>query len=456
MTGPEHAAGPSQFRFGPRDRRGLVGLRTAQLLLIAVALVGAVLALRAGGRLGAAVAVVLPLAALAAGWLPLAGRTPEQWLPIVVAYVWRRVAGCACGATGAVPAVVALGGGEQIGAVWDRAQGTLSAVVSVEGGEFDLLDAAEQCRRVSAWSGVLAASASDSGVLHRLQWIERTVPADTLADAVPFVTGPSQPRSEALSSYAGLVHAARGGLVHERLLVVTIRSRRGGRAGVSPHDEAALCAEVAAFARRCREAGIADPHPLDADSLAGVVRRAMARTSSRLFAGVARWPTATCLRWSAVQAGSLWHRSYWIAEWPRHDVGADFLLPLLLVDDDRRAVSVVMAPVPAARAVRAAEQARTAKAADAALRGRHGFAVTARVRREEEAVQRREVELAAGHAGYRFSGYVTVSAPSRPELDSSCRRVEQGAALAHLALVPLDGAHDVALFLTLPTGRGVR
>ena len=63
-------------------------------------------------------------------------------------------------------------------------------------------------------------------------------------------------------------------------------------------------------------------------------------------------------RWRPKRSGAAsgptrtWHATYWIAEWPRIDVGPDFLAPLLL-GPLRRSVSVVMEPVSPARAVRA-------------------------------------------------------------------------------------------------------
>ena len=81
-----------------------------------------------------------------------------------------------------------------------------------------------------------------------------------------------------------------------------------------------------------------------------------------------------------------------------------------LSSEVRRTMSVVMEPLGPIEASRKVEQARTADIADAELRRRGGFLATARRRREEEILVRREVELADGHAQYRFSGYVTVSA----------------------------------------------
>jgi hypothetical protein len=158
--------------------------------------------------------------------------------------------------------------------------------------------------------------------------------------------------------------------------------------------------------------------------------------------------------WSAVHADGTWHATYWVAEWPRLDVHPDFLTPLLL-GEGRRTVSVLMAPVPADRAAREARAARTADMADEELRTRAGFLPSARRDREAEGVLRRETELAAGHAEYRFAGYVTVTAGDREELEAACVETQQAAQRAHLELCRLYGRQEEAFTWTLPLGRGL-
>jgi len=117
-------------------------------------------------------------------------------------------------------------------------------------------------------------------------------------------------------------------------------------------------------------------------------------------------------------------------------------------------MAVTMAPVAPLRAVRRAEHDRTSGAADAELRRRHGFAVTARTRHEHEATTRRETELAEGHAAFSFSGYLAVTAEDEAALAAACGRVEQAAAQAQLELHRMFGAQEEGYTCTLPTGRG--
>jgi hypothetical protein len=160
-------------------------------------------------------------------------------------------------------------------------------------------------------------------------------------------------------------------------------------------------------------------------------------------------------QWGNLRTDATWHATYWVAEWPRTDTGPDFLGPLLLPSEIRRTMSVVMEPLGPIEAARKVEKARTADIADAELRRRGGFLATARRRREEEILVRREVELADGHAQYRFSGYLTVSENDPDALEIACGRVEQAAGQAGLELRRCYGDQADAFICTLPLARGL-
>ena len=111
-----------------------------------------------------------------------------------------------------------------------------------------------------------------------------------------------------------------------------------------------------------------------------------------------------------------------------------------------------MEPISPSRAARQVAQARTADIADGELRRRGGFLTTARQTRERESVEGRDIELADGHAQYRFTGYVTVTTDSREQLTSSCAAAEQAASQAGIELRLLYGAQDVAFALLASSG----
>jgi hypothetical protein len=336
-----------------------------------------------------------------------------------------------------------------IGVIGDSEASTWSAVVPVGGTGFALLGEAERCDRIAAWSGALAAMAREGAGLQRLQWLSTTYPA--------WLDGPlpGGGSGRAGEGYARLLHEATPDLwAHEVYVVVTVRHTGAARA----RTEAAasrLREQLAVLDERLRGAGLAPGAPLSPPALSACVRRSFA------VAPVGDlmpwpWPVGIDNGWSHVRVDGTWHATYWIAEWPRCEVGGGFLLPVLLASGLRRVVSVTMAPLPALTAVRRAERERTEGTADEDLRHRHGFAVTARHRREQEGRQQREAELADGHAGYRYSGYVTVTELDQQALELACGRLEQAAALAQLELRRLYGAQEEGYCCTLPAGRGCR
>lgn len=374
------------------------------------------------------------------------------------------------------------GAGASCGVVHDARTRSYTAVVPVRGHSFSLLGSAEKDRRVGAWAAVLASMARERSVVHRVQWVASALPDDGQAVrdylAGRAVLPDDQP---ARRSYASLLAAAGASTSrHEVLLAVQIRAAgpgaRAARAagGGSAGACAVLLREVDALRRRLGEADVQADAVLDPRALAAVIRRGgEPRPPSPPVSGVGDggpdpvpggacppcpvgwpWPLATEEAWGCLRTDGAWHATYWVAEWPRVDVGPDFLAPLL-IGAVRRSVSVVMEPVSPSRAVRLVEQARTADIADAELRRRGGFLSTARRAREEALVTRREEELADGHASFRFSGYVTVTAPTRDGLQAACEATEHAAGQCRLELRRLYGEQERGFACTLPLGRGL-
>jgi hypothetical protein len=166
-------------------------------------------------------------------------------------------------------------------------------------------------------------------------------------------------------------------------------------------------------------------------------------------------PLADEASWECYRTDSALHATFWIAGWPRHDVGPAFLTPLLMQTTSLRTVAVCIEPVAHSIAIRKAEAARTAEVAEELQRERQGFMTTARIRLRQQAAARREEELADGHAEMRFAGFVTVSARSAEELERTATEVEHAAALCRLELQRLYGEQGESFTFTLPLGRGL-
>jgi hypothetical protein len=148
----ETAAKAGVYRFGPRETRGvLLGLRAGQLALLltgAVAVVGGL----AVGPLGTLAGVVVLVMMASAALVPVGGRTAEQWLPALAAYLLSRLANggrtrfrpqrrtpsgvpVALGLPGPLARLVMIepkaDGGRTVGVIRDPSAGTLTAVAAV-------------------------------------------------------------------------------------------------------------------------------------------------------------------------------------------------------------------------------------------------------------------------------------------------------------------------------------
>jgi len=448
-----------RYQLGPRSRRGLVaGWRAGQLSVVGTGLVIAVLVLRSVGHAaGAFLGFVVVAAFVAFATWPFAGRSAEQWTPVVASHLARRIGGPRRrrGALSAfeldeIPTSVSS---KQIGVVVDGAAGTWTAAMRIGSPGFALGDELERSRRIAAWSGVLAGSAREGGALHRLQWIARCLPG-SCDDR--YVTGEAADRGIATGSYRSLLERAAPLLWrHEVLLALSVRSATGHGRRRGNDTARRMLDELEALERRCLAAGLDVDGVLSRLEIAEVVQSTSAAACAP--GGVADcwpWPFAVEESWSAICTDATWHAVYWIADWPRTGVGSGFLLPLMLEGRLRRTIAVTMAPVAPLRAVRRAEHDRTSSAADEELRRRHGFAVTARTRHEHEATRRRESELADGHSAFRFTGYLAVTADDEAALATACARLEQIAAQAQLELHRMYGAQEDGFSCILPTGRG--
>jgi hypothetical protein len=497
------------YSFGPLERRGLIGsLRPTQVFLIAASLLVAVILMRtlpAGAGVFAGLGVTLAAAALC--FWPVAGRSAEEWLPIVGRYLKRRARGRQRHSSGAPQAGVRVSPlgrpepvvslpeaaqglelldaplrGEAVGVIKDRRARTYTAALAVRVSSFGLLDRSEQEARQSAWGGVLAGLGRDGSPVSRIQWVERTVPAD--GEEIGRYLGDEWNRgaialeSLPMQSYLDLVSRAPAVTKdHELFVCLQIDAKRawrqikraGGKDGPDVGASTVLLRELEGLAERLASADVQVVGALRPGMLASAIRIAFDPWSRPGLARLATidsdrdgieegaaWPVGAETNWGSYRTDGAIHATYWIASWPRSDVGAAFLSPLLLSAQMARAVAVTIEPISPLKAIREVETARTSDLADRELRGRMGFIETARRQRIAEATVRREEELADGHAAVRFAGFVTVSARSFDELDHNCADIEHAAQMARLELLRLYGQQDEAFTFTLPLCRGLR
>lgn len=478
-------------------------LRLGQLAIVtAAALIGLASLYAFRDFVGLLIGLGAITAAGALIFLPLEGRTLEEWAPIVLRWARRSrgeregyrsitvSAGVQVECDGELvcerslpPELADLDmlevpyGQDEVGVIRDRRAGSFTAVIAVRAGAFGLRDPAEQERKLDAWGTVLASSGRDGSPVRRLQWIERTLPAqgDELASHLQAERDRTVPLdSNLVRSYIELLEsAAPATQEHEILVALQIDQRRGARElkRLGGGEEAAcelLMREAESLAERLSIAEVTVFGVLRPRQYAELIRdgfdpygrqgraRAALRDGSREGVDPAMMgPLADETSWSYYRSDSAVHTTYWIAAWPRSDVGPTFLTPLLMQSAALRTVAVTIEPIPYRVAMRKAEAAHTAEVAEEIQRERQGFMTTARVRRRQQATARREEELADGHAEMRFAGYITVSGRSIEDLDRTASDVEHAAQLARLELQRLYGEQDSGFAFTLPLCRGL-
>lgn len=493
-----------RYRFGPLEQRSVVGpLRIGQVLIVAGGAIFGLLALYSTRSVAGVVVGLLALAAaVAAICVPVGGRTPEEWAPVVLRWAQRRrraesgfrslspEAGARLGLEGEAqselslpPALEGLAmleipyGSAEVGVIEDRKLGTFTTAMAVRATSFALRDAGEQEGALEAWGDVIASCARDGSPVRRLQWIEQTLPGQGDALAAHFQSQRDRTvpfDSDLVRSYVELVEsAAPQTMEHEILLALQIDQRRGARelrrlGGGREGACALLLREAEGLAERLAVAEVEVSGLLRPRQYAAVIRDSFdpfgrqARARSTLGQegreGVdpaLMGPAADETSWSSYRTDSAVHATYWISSWPRSDVGPMFMAPLLMQTSALRTVAVTMEPVPYSVAMRRAEAAQTAEIAEEINRNRQGFASTARIRRRQQAASRREEELADGHAEVRCAGWVRASA--RPEeFEQTKSSVEHGAQLARLGLQLAYGEQDTAFANTLPICWGLR
>jgi hypothetical protein len=481
------------FRFDLLDRTGVfLGFGIAQLGLLGVGGLASTLAVTAGLPLPLAAAPALLGLALSVGrvggerlvdWLPVAvrwalGRGRRRWLSPLHLLAPDHDADAA-------PALPPFLAGIELleapgdwgrlagaGVVHDTSTGAMSAVVRVRGQHFALAPRDEQVRLLAGWGDVLAGFATERGAVARLSWTDFTTPTG-MRDHLTWLAAQPTTSSEASESYRELLGGT-GALTagHDVLVTATVARERltGGhsRTDVQERLLAVLGKAVDTLLRGLRTAELLADGPLTAGELAAVLRGRLDPTHMRkassgslaerlgLVQSANAGPLAVDVEWSRVRTDGAWHRTYWIAEWPRLTQHPDWMEPILAFSGSgSRALTVLFEPVAPSASRRRVDRDSIKLDTDASSRAERGRRVDAGHRRLQAAVAEREAELVAGYAEVTYAGLVVVTADDEHTLRSACDECEQIAREHGLELRPLDGRQDLAFAAALPLGLGL-
>jgi hypothetical protein len=146
----------------------------------------------------------------------------------------------------------------------------------------------------------------------------------------------------------------------------------------------------------------------------------------------------------------------WISEWPRSDVYANFLHPLILKAGVHKSFSLIAHPVPAREAIRSIRRQKVDYVTDAQQKARIGQLQDFSDSQEYEDLLQRERELVAGHTDLLFAGFIAVTAQSKNDLDSAVAEVQRAAIQCGCDTRRLVGQQSQAFVAAaLPLGRGL-
>jgi hypothetical protein len=455
---------------------------------------------------GVAIGVVCALVAV----LPLPGGPAHQMIPVAVRHLARRArgrdqwtaplplslarvpsesGGRGAGASAAlVPPVLAgldilaaprttatgaAGTLAPIGLIHDRRRGTMSVLISARGSDIVLLDPSDQQQRLQAWAAALANLARDSALV-RLGWSLCSAPASLTAHRSwlgerGVRTSAAAERDQAAADYEGLLLQVGTALTdHDLRLWLTVDVRRTPRGA----DAAASAVDLAeTLLDQCATAGLLVGVPDSPVQVAEALRiRADPTAAGRLagrprglaehaglasaLAGVHAGPLSLLTRWDAVRVDDVWHRMFWVTQWPSGTVQPGWLDPLLFDLDGLHTLTVLCEPI-SSRASRRRIIADAVQVESAvATRERYGVRVPTHLANAQAAVDQREIELHSGHAEFGYLALADVAAPTLEELDEASRHLMDRAAQAGITeLRALHGRHDRAWAASLPGGR---
>lgn len=454
------------YRLSPPDRTGwLLGLTLSQLAVLV-----------AGGIVSSTVmvAVSVPAGALLGVIATVFGVVRVQGTPAVelVPHAWRTVVhrdrtweapviGLGGGPDRAPTALAdqevllvdtGTGGGPRV-VVRHRRSGLLAATLVVRGGQFALQDRTEQDVALARWGSALQGFITERRHVRQIAWTETAVPA-SFDDHHRWLTAnrATDPIPASVDAYDELLAGAGpAATAHEVHVTVTVDPGRlrNPQAGIDT-----LLTEVGLFADRLAGAGLTASGPLTPPGWAQLIRT---RLDPHAIGDARRALSVEQAGPVSAEAGLRWwrtdgsyHRALLITDWPRIDVPANWLAPVLDHATTRRTLTIIFEPIPRSRSTRAITRDAAKLAADTTHRRERGFRVGAAHRRVEQAIDEREAELVAGYGECAYAGILTVAAATPDQLDVDCDTVAQVCAAAGIEARPLTGRHDTATVATLP------
>lgn len=487
---------------------GMSGRRTA---LVAIAVLIAVQPVSASRLSDALVAWPIAAFLLALAYLRVAGRTVDEWMVAAVSFQLIKARGQNRFHAGAfappasadpaapppmdLPGVLApvrilsaeTGAGGTMAVIYHPHERTYTGVARIRFQGLGLADSSRRDAQVTGWGRLLAGLCVEGHPIIRVQAIQRSLPEDGTALSgwhADHVAADAPPQAVAVTTEL-LATAVPASVRREEWLAFTMDERRAAAAiRASGGGEAGACAVLARHVRtlsgavsdaELEVAGWLTPRELAEvirtafDPVSGppLARRRGAQESAvaagRPYAGLAAGvdprlagPVEAETSWGSYRHDSAISVSYLIYDWPRGEVYATALFPLLGNGASRRAVSLYLQPLSPREAERRVMAERTQRDVAIRMRQRTGQLVPEHEKAAQRRADEQDAERAAGHGLIRFSGYASVTVTDGEDLADAIAALEADAAAARIEIRRMWGAQDVGFALAaLPAGLGL-
>lgn len=372
--------------------------------------------------------------------------------------------------------------GGPLAVAYHRLDRTYTAVARVRYSGISLVDSTRRDQRVAGWGALLAGLCTEGNPIIRVQALQRIVPESGAAlrrwhhDHVS-ASAPEQ----AVAVTSGLLATATlSTSQREAYLAFTMDERRASGAIKGAGGGSAAAADILTRHLRALGASIAGADLqieswLSPRDLAEVIRSAYDPHSARHLAerrANANAPGADGLPAGVdpavagpAAAESLPHAyahdgahsvTYWVHDWPRNQVYATVLAPLLGEGSHRRAFSMHIEPLGPREASRKVMGERTKRSIAVGMRHRTKQIVPEHEKQALARAESQDAELAAGHGLVRYTGYVTLTVTDPGQLEDACAALEADAAAARIELRRMWFAHDQGFAMgALPLGFGL-
>ncbi|MEV6527122.1 SCO6880 family protein [Longispora sp. NPDC051575] len=416
-------------------------------------------------------ALCWPLAAILAGlvFLRLGGRTVDEWLAAFVsfhsnkfrnrhkflsaAFAPEQTADKTAPKPMDLPGVLApltileaqMPGGGPLAVAHHRLDRTFTAVARVRYPGIGLVDSGRRDQRVAGWGAVLAGLCTEGNPIVRVQALQRIVPEscaalrrwhrdhvslDAPASAVAITEGLLSSATLATSqreSYlaftldarkaAGAIKTAGGGTAAAATVLTRhLRSLAASISGADLQIETWLGPRDLAEVLRTTFDPHSSRHLAERRANGTVYSSATAKTAGDDGPGLAPGvdPALAGPAAAEAQPGVYAHDgahsvTYWVHDWPRNQVYATVLAPLLGEGSHRRTFSMHIEPLGPREAERDVMRERTARSVAVRMRQKTGQIVPEHEQIALDRARSQDQERAAGHGLVRFTGFLTVT-----------------------------------------------